>query len=137
MTPLLRKRCWLSALVAGSRRSTPSASAAQRLRRPVRLGLEVMEDRTVPANLSIPSNIAAFRSGTVAVPVIVDTLSDGTPANQGLSRADLAINYDPAVLTFGQAFPGTALVSGGFAWTVTPTTTPGQLRVAVSSPTGG
>ncbi len=101
--------------------------------------LERLEDRRMLASnpiLSIPTNLQAFQGGIVAVPVEVNTLSDGA-GNTGMSKASIAINYDPSVFTVSGApgvdiFQGTAPVSAGSIFSISSTINSGQMDVSLN-----
>ncbi|HEV3417996.1 MAG TPA: hypothetical protein VG056_14315, partial [Pirellulales bacterium] len=83
--------------------------------------------------LTIPSNLAAFQGGIVSVPVEVNTLSDGG-SNTGMSKASIAINYDSSVFTVsgGDIHQGTAPVSAGSVFNISPTFNSGQLDIGLN-----
>ena len=88
---------------------------------------------TVTARLSIPTNIIGSQGGVVTVPVNLD---NPNPAGSGgLVGASLAIDYDPAVLTFVSAQGGPAYGAG---WDVEHTVnqTSGLLGVTLLNTSG-
>ncbi len=127
---------WLRQQKAGF--SRPTSGHTNYARAQWRPSLETLEDRVTPANvaLSIPSNLNVVQGGVVAVPVQFAALTDGL-GNQGMFQADVAINYDPSVLTVSGAdiFQGTALASVASLLTVTPSFASGQIELSITSPT--
>jgi len=109
----------------------------QRVRTGNRRGnLERLEFRRVLANnlsLSIPTNLAAFQGGIVAVPVEVTTLSDGG-SNTGMSSASIAVNYNPSVFTVSNSdlFLGSAEVAAGSIFNITSTLNAGQMDIGLN-----
>ncbi|HKD36232.1 MAG TPA: hypothetical protein VKB78_05505, partial [Pirellulales bacterium] len=85
-------------------------------------------------SFSIPSNLAAFQGGIVAVPIEVSTLSDGG-VNTGMSQANLAINFDSSVFSVSNSdiFLGTAAVAAGSVFGVSSTINSGQMAIALNS----
>ena len=69
----------------------------------------------------------------MAVPVEVNTLSDGG-SNTGMSRANIAINYDPSVFTVSNSdiFLGTAPVAAGSIFNISSTLNSGQMDIALN-----
>ncbi len=118
-----------------SRRSRASTLQSRSLSsfRPL---LEQLEDRLLlVANpiISLPTNVAAIQGGLVAVPVLVNTLSDGG-SNSGMSSANIAVNFDPNVFTVANSdlFLGTAEVSAGSVFNITSTINSGQMNIALN-----
>ena len=81
--------------------------------------MEQLEDRLVPTQISIPTNLTGSPGGVVTVPINVDTLAD-LVGHMGLSGADFVVNYDPNVfgvsavadVKLGTIFTGGSLAPG-------------------------
>jgi hypothetical protein len=108
---------WRGISARYSRKVRPIQTRRQRERR---LWLERLEERTVPTTVFIQSGLSGALGATVAVPINIDTLSDTTNGNSGLSAATLAVQYDPNVFTVSNSdiSPGSLVPAG---WTLTPT----------------
>jgi hypothetical protein len=96
--------------------------------------------RAIPNNVdpsvSLPSDLHVAADGTVTVPVNID---DARPeGSAGLTRADLALTYDPRRFTVSVAdvHLGSVLAAGS-GWSVVPTIdqASGQIGIALSSST--
>ena len=103
------------------RRTAPSL-----FRRPA---LEPLEDRIVPTQLSIPTNLVGEQGGIVTVPINVDTLNDGD-GHKGLSGGQLVVFYNPAVFSVSGSDVGLGSLLSPGGWNIlTDTVTPGYLLI--------
>ena len=85
-------------------------------------------------SLSIPANLNGFQGGVVAVPVRADLLSDGS-GNTGMSRADIAIDFDSSALSVSSSdiFQGTAPAGAASFFSVTSSFASGQMEVSLTT----
>ena len=106
-------------------------AGARQICRPI---LAVLEDRTVPTTLSIPTGLVAMPGGTITVPVNID--NPDPPGSGGITGAALAINYDPNFFTVSNSDVQLGTVSSGWAMfpNVVQTSSLGQIAVSLSSP---
>jgi hypothetical protein len=73
---------------------------------------EQFEDRLVPTQMSIPTNLSAVQGAVVSVPINVDTLNDGAFfGNTGLGGGDFMVYYNPSVFSVSSSDVGLGTIS--------------------------